>query len=95
MAQNTPKDKILATISFVGKDSSQPANVLVFIVSWFASGDYLITTGFAQSGQSMFSIDVDQSEAQIVNEIKQNLIDLINPNLDADFAISDVRGCNI
>ena len=85
-------NKILAVVEFVSRDSADPEEILVAVVNWFASGNYL---GLPQNGQEQIHFAVDQSEVQVVNDIKNALVAIVNPLLGTSFNAADVRGCNI
>ena len=85
-------NKILAIVEYVGRDSADPEEMLVAQVIWFASGNY---SGLPQNGQEQIHFAVDQSEAQITNDIRTALVAIINPLLGTSFNAADVRGCNI
>ena len=84
-------DKILATIDFVSRDNSEPAEILVAVVNWYASGNYFVQN----FGQESIKFAVDQTEAQIINEIQGKLAIIVNGVLGTSFAQSDVRGCGL
>ena len=85
-------NKILAEVVYVGRDSADPEEILVATVEWFASGNY---SGLPQLGQEQIHFAVDQSEAQITNDIKTALVAIVNPLLGTSFNAADVRGCNL
>jgi hypothetical protein len=85
--------KIIGRATSLGVSTGNPPNVMDVVLSYMASEFF----GGPQQGDIVVRVDMSQTDAQILNDLRTGLAAGINASTDPDpgFIADDIRGCNL
>lgn len=83
--------KIVGKVDYFSQTNSFPSNIVDAVINYYISE---FDPNFA-NGQIVVRSDVNQSEIQYQNDLKNALADHVNATYGTSFNIADVMGCSL